>query len=309
MQQGKATYIDDPLDVPSDAPPAYEDVSSPGPSSQTRFISGQAGPSIEKPRVDASSGGNGSAFFHEPSTRPGSSSRKPKIIPAVASPKVQSDIQETVRGLIRSVVHDFAGGQLSLLEALGVLESCDSACIAHSLSLAPILQERSIEGRSAVYWSILSKSTIGKNPSGVDDESKDRFLSELLTKAAPLSSIGVSELRSACLAASDNSLFQRLRSIPGIVPLAGSDRMLAAGLGSTTSIDPDQLELNRRTRSIKGKEFEHAFCDLAEVQDGDSGSEGESFKVKLRLKVFQRRMRVSRAVVSEFIARGAFWPC
>ncbi|OCB91946.1 hypothetical protein A7U60_g745 [Sanghuangporus baumii] len=294
------------FDVPAEAPPAYDDV-NPNPSSSSRA----AASTIEKPLASLSSStghacrssSGGSQFLPSPGAGP--SGPPAKVLPATITLKVQNDIHKTIQGLVLNVLHDITSGKLNTMEAIGVLDSCANACMSHSLSFASILQETSIEGRSAVYWSIVSKSSVAQGSN--DGAGTDGFLLEFLSRAAPLSPEGVSELRAACLAVSDNTLFQRLRSVPGLIPLSGPDRMLLAGVQSHTSADASRPDLERMTTRRKVKEGTQAFKDQAHVHEGGSGPETDSFRVDLQLRLFQRRMRVSGSVAVEFIARGRVW--
>ncbi|KAL5494547.1 hypothetical protein ACEPAI_8 [Sanghuangporus weigelae] len=305
MPSKKADNSEDLFDVPAEAPPAYDDV-NPNPSGSSRA----AASIIEKPLASLSSStgtghanhgsSGGSQFLPSPGAGP---SRPPAT--ATITLKVQNDILKTIQGLVLNVLHDITSGKLNTMEAIGVLDSCANACMSHSLSFASILQERSIEGRSAVYWCIVSKSSVAQGSN--DGAGTDGFLLEFLSRAAPLSPEGIYELRAACLAVSDNTLLQRLRSVPGLIPLSGPDRMLLAGVQSHTSANASRPDLERMTTRRKAKEGIQAYKDLAHVYEGGSGPEVDAFRVDLQLRLFQRRMRVSGSVAVELIARGRVW--
>lgn len=300
---GKMQSNDDSFDVPSEAPPAYEDVNS---------TSGRPAPStLEKSSADLSATTSyagesdfGRSQFALSSPGAGPSRPTARVLPSVITPKVRNDIRETIRGLVLNVLRDVSSGKLRYGEVKGVLDSCAGACMSNSLSFASILQERNIEGRSAVYWSILSMPSSSQQSH--DGAGPNEFLLEFLSSAAPLSSEGVSELRAACLAIADNSLFQRLRSVPGLLPLSGPDCMLLASTHSHTSSGVSLSSSEERMNRPKVKDSTQAFGDLAQVYEGTLGSDADSFKVDLVIKMFQRRMRVSGSVAVEFIARGTY---
>ncbi|EJD36717.1 hypothetical protein AURDEDRAFT_108451 [Auricularia subglabra TFB-10046 SS5] len=152
-------------------------------------------------------------------------------------------------------------------DAISILQSCAEACRARNLSLEAILQEPSIEGHAPLYWAIL------KNSSQAEEQHQISLVDLLMS--FPLTPAVIAEARQACLLNSDDVLFQRLRRSPGCAGLSATDELL---LGSPPA-------------------------DLIQVENapGDHGA----FKVSLHFVHFQKRMRVSRAVRAEFIARGA----
>jgi len=157
--------------------------------------------------------------------------------------------------------------------SLGILESCAEACTAHSLSLPSLLQEKFIEGHTPLYWAIIKRP-----PDSDADESTQvpDLLTALLSFSTPLNPETVSEIRLACLLTSDQLLFQRLRLSPDFSKLSGTDEIL---LGAT--IPPDGISV--------------------EDVPGDEGA----FAVDFEIVHFQKRMRISKEIVLEFIARGA----
>lgn len=130
------------------------------------------------------------------------------------------------------------------------------------------------------------------------------FLFALVEQAAPLSPIAVSELRAACLVLSDNVLFQRFREIAGLVPLSGTDRMLLAQSSKRAPPERSHSELDKRAARQKMNEEMQGFGDTAVVNERGADLEAGAFSVGLKLRMFQRRMRVSGEVSVEFIARG-----
>lgn len=135
-----------------------------------------------------------------PPTRP-SQLCPPTIAPSYSwlslLPFTSSRTSKQVRQTILSLVRDLVLNTHS--PSADILSSCASACKSHSLSFSALLQEPSIEDHSAIYWAIVNRK---------DDE---ELLKALIGHAAPLSQASVSDVRLACLATSNQGLFQALR--------------------------------------------------------------------------------------------------
>ncbi|KAI0785746.1 hypothetical protein C8Q75DRAFT_722319 [Abortiporus biennis] len=181
--------------------------------------------------------------------------------------RAAKEVKTTVLGLIRDIVKlpDTSAAML-------LLESCEDACRTHNIAFSAVLQEKSIEGYSPIYWSIIKRASEPHN-----DDDPD-LVSTLLALAEPLSDATISEIRLACLDTSDQTLFQRLRRSPAFAPLSGPDQML---LGM--AVAPDDVEVT----------------DV----DGDEGA----FVAHFRITQFQKRMRVTKHIDLQFIARGRIW--
>jgi hypothetical protein len=232
------------------------------------------------------------ASSSRPASAPVSSGSRPQsFVPTAAS---QSDVRATMSELIRDVVQ-----RASRTEAAdGLLHSCANACEAHQLSLAHILQERTIEGHSPVYWAITMRPSGRQAGKDVYTED-DAFIMTILKRAMPLAPEAISELRSACLAVSDNVLYRRIRALPGAFPVLGKDRMLLQSLSRDEPQAPGLDEMNERT---KQNDVIGGFDDIAEVFEGLSSD--DAFYVAIEINMFQRRMRVSNSISIEFINRG-----
>ncbi|KAF9486995.1 hypothetical protein BDN71DRAFT_1485397 [Pleurotus eryngii] len=95
--------------------------------------------------------------------------------------------------------------------SLGILQSCAEACAAYELSLSTILQERSVEDHTPLYWAVIKRQP----DEAMDDDTQiPDLLTTLLSFSAPLTPETISEIRLACLITSDQQLFQRLRLSP-----------------------------------------------------------------------------------------------
>lgn len=105
------------------------------------------------------------------------------------SSRTSKQVRQTVLALIRDLVLN--------VESPDLINSCADACRTYSLDLSALLQEPFIEHHSAIYWGILNR--------------RDTLLPSLLVHAAPLSQSTISDIRLACLATSNQHLFQSLR--------------------------------------------------------------------------------------------------
>ncbi|GJE98197.1 hypothetical protein PsYK624_144200 [Phanerochaete sordida] len=257
----KQPLPDDP--TPEDAPPAYDYPSSssfvPPPPEK------DAGPSTTSPTLSPSPSSSSRLSPPLVSKKP-SSKGKGRWFPSFGQSKAAKEVEKTVMNLVRDVV------KVPDAAAISVLRNCEEACNSHSLSFAALLQEQTIEGHSAIYWAII------KRPRDLPGAAGLELVQTMLAMAAPLSAATISEIRLACLQASDEALFQRLRHTPAFSPLSGKDEIL---LGA--NIPPDDIS-------------------VSEV----AGNQGE-FVAVFRIPQFQRRMRVTKQVTLEFIARGRMW--
>ncbi|KAF9257843.1 hypothetical protein L218DRAFT_965004 [Marasmius fiardii PR-910] len=263
-------HKEDPLQ--EDLPPSYEEVRGITPSTSSRPTD------VKTPiPIGNSSEGSSSTTPTTPSTpsscsRGTPSSRKGKEATGswwgsfVGSRKAR-EIRTTVLGIIRDVVKRTVDDGI---EATGILESCHAACADEGIPFNALLQEKSIEGYSAIYWAIINR----KPPSN----SAPDPLMLLLSYAAPLTPATVEEIKLACLITSDQPLFQRLRTSAEFIALSGTDEMV---LGGATVPD--------------------------EVQVVEITSDEGAFAVDIKLMKFQKRMRVSGEVGVDFIARGRMW--
>ena len=209
--------------------------------------------------------------------------------------EAQRDVRATVLGLVRDLVQNAptGGGGGGSVAAEGILQSCQVACDGCALSLSDVLQERSIEGHTPLYWAIVKRPRSSRtNDEDRPSFEKDTLLHLLLSHTAPLNASTLSELRLACLVTADNALLQRLRTDPAVVPRSGVEAMLHSTLPPSSSNSRESLVL----------------VDEVEVFE-DTGEEGDkvgAFMVKMKIRRFQRRMRVAGGVGVEFVARGMF---
>ncbi|KAG6888355.1 hypothetical protein C0995_009048 [Termitomyces sp. Mi166 len=275
----KQPLPDDP--TPSDSPPSYETVNSD--PTHAKFYNEKQ---LEPVNISPS-----------PTHADSSAPLSPKPIPITKSPsssttkgkakstsswfgfmasKPTREVHATVLGLIRDLVK--VQNQNSAA-SLAILESCAEACSGYDLTLSSILQEKSIEGHTPMYWAIVKRPPDGDeersgngNANGIPD-----LLTALISYATPLNPTTIADIRHACLLTSDQLLFQRLCMSPEFSPLSGTDEML---LGAT--IPPDAISV--------------------ENVAGDEGA----FTVNFEIAQFQKRMLISKRIQLDFIARGKY---
>ncbi|KAH9833991.1 uncharacterized protein C8Q71DRAFT_680550, partial [Rhodofomes roseus] len=190
-------------------------------------------------------------------------------IPSPSRTRAAAEVKTTVLGLLKELIKRGDAEP----SARSILESCEDVCRAYRLSLSSMLQDRCIEGHSALYWAVIKRSR------GLElrTNSQTDVLGAFLTFGAPISPPTLSEIRLACLQKADQTLFQQLRHSSSFAPLSGKDDML---LSSSSARD--------------------------EVYVEDIASE-DAFAVRFRIPMFQQRLRVSKCINLEFIARGRLW--
>ena len=255
----KKPLPDDP--TPSEPPPSYEELQRVAASlTQHRDTKDLGRFSPTSPSASSSSISPCLPLTAKRSTSKG----KSRWFPFGQAARTAQEVKHTVLALVRDVVRVPEPSA-----AISILKNCAEACVTHDLSFSAVLQEKSVEGHTPIYWAIVKRPAEPVRPTDPD------LVTVLLSLAAPLSEATLSEIRLACLQTSDQVLFQRLRRVPAFSPLSGADEIL---LGA--SIPPDEIEV--------------------EDIPGDQGA----FKVQFRILLFQKRMRVTKSINLEFIARG-----
>jgi hypothetical protein len=271
----KAPLLPDEGDhTPIEAPPSYEDtfkVLSPTTVGLTEPKSLSGGPysaSLRSP-------------LHSPSSIAGPSS--PTVQKACATQgkrnwlqwgrsRTEKDVRATVLGLVKDLVREHHSDSSA---PAGILQSCAAACEGRSLFLSSILQEKSIENHTPLYWAIVKR----RPDEHVDEKAQiPDLLIALLSHSTPLTKDTILDIRQACLITSDQPLFQRLRMSPEFATVSGKDQML---LGVTLPHDEIEVE------------------ELA-------GDEGQ-FAMDFVIPHFQKRMMVTQEIVLEFIARSEYF--
>ena len=225
------------------------------------------------------------------------------------STKTQADALATVRASIRNLLQR----EMTLDESYGIVSSCASTCHSNRLDFSCILQERSIEGHSPIFWAILSRYNSFRNlsfmPHNLVEQTK-QFLIWFLSHVTQMTVVGRAELRSVALVVADNDLLQRLHALPGVNQLSGIERVLLIDLARSVAWKDkkDERTDNERAdlQNERPTQVVHSFGDVAEVKESSLGSGKDTglFNVSLAITMFQRRMRVSREISIEFIAKG-----
>ncbi|KAI0683997.1 hypothetical protein BC835DRAFT_1392290 [Cytidiella melzeri] len=264
--------------TPAEAPPSYEEHSQYVAFNKTEFQRDEKALPPPSSLPAAAIAGPSTTCGPRPSPRSLASSpplsqkkfaKSPlyKWLPFGQAARAAQEVRQTVLSLLRDVV-TVPDPQSALL----LLQNCQETCAAHGLDFSLILQERSVERHTPIYWAIIKRPHEDANPSGID------LVKEILSMASPLSEDTISEIFLACLTNSDQKLFQRLRRTAAFAGLSGSDEMLLGG-----NVPPDDV--------------------LVEEVPSDHGA----FVVHFCVVMFQKRMRISKRVSVEFIARGRMW--
>ncbi|KXN87082.1 hypothetical protein AN958_09292 [Leucoagaricus sp. SymC.cos] len=271
----KTPLPDDP--TPSEAPPSYDTVTS-GARANAHVDLKSPASSSSSTSVIASGSGPSTSFSSTASpTTPitplsgGSGKGKARAQWFNFGSKMSKDVKSTTLGLVRDLVRE----EFQTPAATGILQSCAEACSSNDVDFSSILQEKSIEGHTPLYWAIVKR----KPDESQDDGSQvNDLLTALLSYSAPLSPATVADIRHACLITSDQPLFQRLRQSPDFASGSAVDELL---IGAT--LPPDDVEVVN-------------FPD-------DEGS----FAVNIGIVKFQKRMMITKTITIEFIARSRMW--
>ncbi|KAJ7197684.1 hypothetical protein C8J57DRAFT_1105480 [Mycena rebaudengoi] len=257
---------DKTLDVepaPSEAPPSYEASGSTLPVPLASYDSKRRTPPASPLAISPAASSSGS--------------RSPAAAPSwfnFASPTTRQ-VRATVLGLVKDLVKLPQSDQTSV--AINILKSCADACAANGLSISTILQEKSVEGHTPIYWAIIKRPA---EPLEEDSAAAD-LLTTLLSLSSPLTPATTSDVRLACLLTSDQALFQRLRSSPEFAPPNATDEILL-----DVTLPPDEISVQNVS--------------------GEAGQEG-AFVVDFSIVRFQKRLLIGKCIVLEFIARARMW--
>jgi hypothetical protein len=252
LKQGRLLY--DP--VPSDVPPSYDtQESASGFHRDNKTLDSVVRESFAQ--SSSSHGKNPSMALH---------SDRFSWFNSGTSRTTKQTVHSTILNILRDIVKQKCPTTGSVSD---ILESLSETCHSYSISFSSLLQQKSIENHTPLFWAIILRRPLQLFPSSND------LVITLLSHSTPLMSATIAEMRHACLLTSDHALFQRFRLYPSFSPLSGADEMI---LG--TSLSPDTIEV--------------------EEIESDRGD----FLTKFKILEFQKRMRVSNQIRLEFIARG-----
>ncbi|KAF5364686.1 hypothetical protein D9758_005607 [Tetrapyrgos nigripes] len=272
-----------PQDAPQDAPPSYDTLST---SEATQNLQSDVKRPLDIPAPDLSSPSSSTTTPTSPNSFGSTYKGKSKASSSSSANSNSSwwgyfgmssnsrQVRTTVLGIIKDLVRGHQNSDYAA--AKSILESCAEACAGYSLSLSELLQEKSVEEHTPLYWAIVNRPP--EEEHDMDGTPGPDLLTCLLTFSTPLHPPALSDVRLACLLTSDQDLFKRLRMTPEFAPLSGTDQMV---LGAGTV--PDDV--------------------VVENLKGDEGA----FAANLSINQFQKRMRISKEVAVEFIARGRMW--
>lgn len=166
-------------------------------------------PSLKAPfsHLPPPSASSSSTPLSSPSTpTPGAS--RPPVSPAASwswwptpltAPQLQ--VRDTVRSLLLTLISNHLPSSQSAA-AIGILDSCSTACAGYALPFAPLLHERFVEGHSMLYWVIVKRPTS-------DEQDENALLRSMISRAQPIPASTLDEIRAACLVSSDHRLFRR----------------------------------------------------------------------------------------------------
>jgi hypothetical protein len=121
-----------------------------------------------------------------------------------------------------------------------MLQTCADACAEKGIDFAALLQEPIMFGQLPVYWAIVKSHVAVQQPQGVDV-----VILTILDFSRPLQNASVDAVCRACVAVSDNALFQRLCRLYKLSapPSSGVDESLE-GSGPEDSIVVQELHGN-----------------------------------------------------------------
>ncbi|KAF8990862.1 hypothetical protein BDQ17DRAFT_1333196 [Cyathus striatus] len=274
MTLDKEPLPDDP--TPSDGPPSYDTITSSRGASGRQSIDPISKISTPTPALShhqdssaSSPGPNPTSppLLKSPSSHSPSTSKPQTSWFSFLTSSIANDVRLTILGLVRDLVQEHDPDSSAVI---GILQSCANVSSTHGVSLSAVLQEKSIEDHTPFYWAIVKRTPDASE--GIPD-----LLSSLLLFSTPLKPSTISDIRRACLVASDQPLFHSLRQLREFNAVSPADEMLL-GPGAP----PDEVEVV------------------------DEPREEVTFAVRLGIWRFQKRMMVAGRIEFEFIARGVF---
>lgn len=184
-------------------------------------------------------------------------------------PKPQTVAQ--VNALVLELLRDLVKQSEADSYTTSLVSGCSEACRSYGIPFSVLLQEPSLEGHSPIYWAIIRRDSHA-TPSSAD------VVTSLFSPISSLSDATISEIRLACLHNSDQLLYQQLRRWSAFNPVSGMEEMLMGG-----SVPHDTIVVE------------------------NAPDDERAFMVRFRVPMFQKRLRISKHIALEFIARGRLW--
>jgi hypothetical protein len=193
-------------------------------------------------------------------------------LPSVLSIRRIQQTRTNVLSLIRDIVStpDFIPSSVA-----SIVNSCAASLSATDFS--DLLQKPNIEGHTALYWAIVNNRR----------EALITFI-EFIPKFSLMCS---SDLRLACMTTSDHALFVQLN--------------LGTKNNCECNAHPAREHYFTAQSAAKDEPLRRSLGlpDEIQVHEGD-GLDGNKFVASLRVRMCQRRVRITKEVGIEFIAKG-----
>ncbi|KAJ7139024.1 hypothetical protein C8R44DRAFT_693419 [Mycena epipterygia] len=177
---------------------------------------------------------------------------------------VETAVKEDVRAIVQPST------DWTVADRVDLLDVCAQLCTRHKLDFSLLLQEKSIQDHSALYWSIVNSPWPPRPPFDL--------IAAIIAHSFPLQPETIQEARRACISLRNQEMFQFLRMCPEFGALSIEDRFILGAL-----VPPEEI--------------------LVENMTGPT----QPFSVRFKIPLFQKRMLLSREITLEFIARGRLW--
>ncbi|KZP00687.1 hypothetical protein CALVIDRAFT_594879 [Calocera viscosa TUFC12733] len=238
------------------------------------------------------------------------------------------EMRTTLRGLIYDTLRN-----LSDPGALSTLESCQAACRPHGISFEELIQEV-VEGHTPLYWAILAvchthtpSSPSSSLPAGPSLSPSTSLPSSPTTQqgtgtgteAAPGSAVGnsilklllsvpltpstVSDARAALMLNDANALFQTLRTYPTFAKTSYAESVIGLGAAAAAASSSSS------SGGSPGTQGQGRISPVRVTHVSSPSAGAGTFLVSWSIPVFCKRVKVSRKISTQWIARGRAWQC
>lgn len=259
-------------------------VSIPEPKVVNGTVKGSPTPDLYSPLVDGAARQSiADSMLHPDTTSKKFSSNipSPRPRPTINLRRCRSSVTPTeppkpqtvaqVNALVLELLRDLVKQSEADSYTTSLVSGCSEACRSYGIPFSVLLQEPSLEGHSPIYWAIIRRDSHA-TPSSAD------VVTSLFSPISSLSDATISEIRLACLHNSDQLLYQQLRRWSAFNPVSGMEEMLMGG-----SVPHDTIVVE------------------------NAPDDERAFMVRFRVPMFQKRLRISKHIALEFIARGRLW--
>ncbi|KAJ7489537.1 hypothetical protein FB451DRAFT_692617 [Mycena latifolia] len=265
--------------MPEDPPPSYDNAfldvknDSGSASIHEKNVNGASGSGSSSLPVASTS--NSLALLQNNQNDHGSRSRISAVLD-IFRKRRHSDLPPTPGSVETSVKEDVVRALVqpstpdSLADCVSLLDACAQLCTRYRINFSLLLQEKSIQDHTALYWAIVNSPWPPRAPF--------ELVTAVLAHSAPLTPDTILEARRACVSLRNQEIFQFLRMCPEFGALPPDDRFI---LGAV--VPPEEI--------------------VVETMAGPT----QPFSVKFKIPLYQKRMLLSREIKLEFIARGRLW--